>query len=842
MSAIPRIFLISASFMLWVNSAPAQETRHLFAPQTTGAAQKPALPGLPVARHDVPVMTPETTQAVLAALDKKIAIPTSPLADYYARRTGEELPQFGYDLFTQSGDGNAGTKTNNAPPMGAVQDDFILHSGDRLSLTFRGQRSHTQIVTIDSTGRLLVDDLLPITAAGRSIAQVRNELRAQAGLRHNTEIFLALESVRQADILVLGHVRAPGRKNMTVFSNVMEALNAAGGIDYTGSLRQIKLVRDGRSRIIDLYDLLLHGGDHNDITLRHGDRIVVPPLGPTVAVAGHVKRPGIYEIRPVLHNRPHVPQPASETLSLQDMLYLAGGTIRPGQNRFLHLHVTESGHDKGDEIRDPHKPIFADGAVLMVAPADEMRAGMVTLRGHTRKPGLHAITKAKTLSALLADGQAFGDDIYPLAGVIVRQDRKNMTRRLIDFAPVLLQDRRYDRALKEGDEIHLFSRAQIMALGAEKPDVEPVSSASPTSDHHISPAAALPADAHAITDKDIVTFLRERAAFTRGAVRHAGSWPVAEGVTLSQLIAVSGGLTLEAHKGNIELTRRHAAREHDASRRQTIDYTQDEAAAIAIAPGDSLHVKQKFPRVADSSVQITGEVTNPGHYDLMPGDRLSDLLRRAGGLSDNAYPPGAIFSRGSERRLEENRFRAQAQDLEMKLAAALKQKDEPDGTQIAVVQDLIAQLKQAEAIGRITVEADPGVLAVDPDLDILLEPGDRIHVPQRPLTVRVAGEVLSPASLQFRKDRTARDYIMQAGGYSWHADKNRAFVVYPDGSAQPLAVGSWNHNPVFVPPGATIIVPRDPKPFDFIETARDVSQILSNLAITGIFIDDIRND
>lgn len=124
---------------------------------------------------------------------------------------------------------------------------------------------------------------------------------------------------------------------------------------------------------------------------------------------------------------------------------------------------------------------------------------------------------------------------------------------------------------------------------------------------------------------------------------------------------------------------------------------------------------------------------------------------------------------------------------------------------------------------------------------MLLEKGDRIYIPKRPLTVRVSGEVLSPASLQFRSSKTAEDYINEAGGLTHNADKKRIFVLYPDGSAQPLVTGPWQHNPVLIPPGATVMVPHDPEPFSFIQTAKDVTQILTNIAVTGIFIDDIRD-
>jgi protein involved in polysaccharide export with SLBB domain len=261
--------------------------------------------------------------------------------------------------------------------------------------------------------------------------------------------------------------------------------------------------------------------------------------------------------------------------------------------------------------------------------------------------------------------------------------------------------------------------------------------------------------------------------------------------------------------------------------------------------GDTIRVGQTFRRVEDNHVLLAGEVKNPGSFDLLPGDSLKTLIERAGGLSEQAYPAGAIFSRASERKREEVRFKSQARDLEMKLAASLEETDadkKPDPKEIAIARELILEMKQTEAVGRITVEADPGVLASQPQLDILLEGGDRIFIPKRPLNVRVAGEILSPAALQFRTEKTPKDYIAEAGGFTYNADKDRAFVVYPNGSAQPLAVSSWNHNPAFVPPGSTIIVPRDPKPYSFMDGAKDLSQILASLATTAIFAEDLADD
>jgi protein involved in polysaccharide export with SLBB domain len=312
--------------------------------------------------------------------------------------------------------------------------------------------------------------------------------------------------------------------------------------------------------------------------------------------------------------------------------------------------------------------------------------------------------------------------------------------------------------------------------------------------------------------------------------------------------AAAGGLTLEANTSNIEVTSNVQGEGHQdggrsGTERVMIDFRDTDPATVAMAPGDAVRVNQKFRKTEGQSVMIIGEVSHPGRYDLLPGDTLGKLLERAGSITDHAYPPGAIFSRESDRKAEEARFRAAARELERAVAAASEKKDNPPDTQqIAMARDLANELREVEAVGRITVEADPTVLKTNPAQDILLEPGDKIYIPRRPLTVRVHGEVLSPANLQFRESKKPTDYIAEAGGMTYYADDDRTFVLYPDGSAQPLMVSAWNHKATFIPPGSTIVVPRDPKPFDFLTSARDFTQILSNLAITGIFISDLGED
>lgn len=762
----------------------------------------------------------------------------SALEDLYVQRTeAKTLSQFGYDLFGPSNSfpGNSFYDKQNDTstlPSGAVQDDFVLGAGDVLDVMFTGQRNGRERYTINAQGTLVIDDFAPIPAAGKTIAQLRSALQSEAMSQHNTQAFVSLAQVRQVGALVIGHVKYPGRKRLSAFHTVIDALMQAGGIEKTGSLRQIKLVRDGRSVLIDIYDLLLHGNAMGDLNIRDGDRIIVPPVGPTVAVAGEVKRPGIYELLPERTGMRHEPEKNGQNLSLNEMLELGGGVLSPGQNRFLKLEPTNAGEEKATDIHAPFTPVFGNGSILMVSKGEAKRAGTIELTGHTRRPGLYALSKAKSLSALLSSESLLGHDIYPLIGVIERWDDEQLTHKMINFPLRLVLKGDYDRSLKDGDVVHLFSNAQITNLRT--------SSADETVPDDLKIEASYSAkelESDTIKDEGLAAFLRERSAFVRGAVRKPGPYPVDDQVSLDSLLAVAGGLSLEANTSNIEITSDLAAR---STQRSRINFAETNPKEVMIGPGDSVRVNQKFKKIEDKSILIMGEVRNPGRYDLLPGDQLSDLLERAGGFTAQAYPAGAIFSREAERRAEESRFRMQAREIKRSIASALEMDSEKvSPAKIAEARALAEELENVQGVGRITVEADLGRLRAEPALDILLEAGDRIYIPKRSLHVRVRGDVLSPASLQFREGKDPLDYIHEAGGFSFHADKDRTFVLYPDGSAQPLHVSPWNHRAAFIPPGSTIVVPRDPEPFDFIQSAKDISQILSNLAITAVFIDDV---
>ncbi len=762
---------------------------------------------------------------------------------WYAGRIVEELKQFGYDTLEN--------KAAHAPPnpMGAVADDYILGTGDRLQITLRGQINDTRTAEIDKSGRLIIEHFAPLPAAGRRFADIREELSARTTSNwHDTQIYLALDAPRQIDVLLIGHVKNPGRKTLSVYHSVMDALAESGGIEKTGTLRRIKLIRDGRTLMIDLYGLLIHGQSAADIRLQDDDRIVIPPIGPTLAIAGDVKRPAIYEIPQDLEGMWHAPEERSAALSLNDALALAGGTLGPGENRALHLFPSSNGEEHVRSIDNPFAPALSDGSILRIDQGRDLRKGTIELAGAVLKPGIYTLDEHPSLARLLSDTAVTGRKIYPLFAVIERWDAHTMQPEYLHFSPRGVLQKHFDRRLADGDTVHLFDGDTIAAYAAPQENAK-----EPTAEDNVTEEGSRaedPADDTNTNGTDLPpllqSYIADHTVHVHGAVRRAGDYPASTGATLEDLIAAAGGFTRKADKARIEIT--SAAQGQDLQkgrtglRREWINASQTDPADISLTAGDTVRVASIPRAAAPESVRLAGEIKTPGDYGILPGETLSELIERAGGLTDFAYPDGTIFSRESARRAERSRFENAARELEQAAARAATTGKDVNETRIALVRDLAQELKDARPAGRITVEADPEILSRSPELDIMLEPGDRIYIPRRPLNVRVTGEVLSPAALQFRSGKSAQDYIMEAGGFTWHADKDRAFVVYPDGSAQPVETGIWTRTALMIPPGSTLIVPRDPKPFDFIESARDITQILSNLALTGIWLDDIGDD
>lgn len=328
---------------------------------------------------------------------------------------------------------------------------------------------------------------------------------------------------------------------------------------------------------------------------------------------------------------------------------------------------------------------------------------------------------------------------------------------------------------------------------------------------------------------DLLPFLLEYAVSLEGEVRVPGVYPVVSGAKVESLLRAAGGVTLDADSDAVEMTGSDGKRVSGMSLRQLTQST--------LNPGDVIRIAGRVSQREVGVIKVSGEVLRPGRYDIRRGERLSELLKRVDGLTPEAFPYGAVFTRERVRVAEEAGYRRAALELEQSIPSVLAQASGAEAEQarqaLPFLQGLITSLRSTRAVGRVVVEVDPTVLSARPELDFVLEPGDELIIPKRPSHVTVSGEVLNPSSVMFKSGMSARDYIRMSGGETPAAELSSAFVIYPNGESEPLRLGRFSDGSVPIPPGSTIVVPRDPQPFNFLTTTRTVVSLLSDLALSA---------
>lgn len=771
--------------------------------------------------------------------------PLSHTEAFFAARLGQTLRQFGYDSFRAD--------PSPVPVLGALPDDYVIGRDDELVLALRGRTRTTLNLRVLRDGTILPPDLPPLPAAGHRLRELRAELEARiARDMPGTEVFLTIGQVRQIAVFVGGEVQRPGVQALTALSSVLDALQQAGGVRKTGSLRAIRVEGPQGTRIVDLYAVIAGEQGAADLSLREGERILVPALGGVVAVAGEVTRPGIYEL------------PAGASAApLATVLRLAGDPLRPAGNRFLVQGTDAAGRRSFTEI-SPRDQMRRGDSVL-VQPGADVIANQMRLAGHVAAPITRAVGRGgANLRSLLSDPRLVLPDPYARLAVILRFDPATRMRRFVPFDLARVMQGGTNPALAEGDEVILLSNADVAWLAS--PPVQralrgeaPAADACPALMQLAIAARSAPARfAHArgagfpdfgaadcpqvFRDyPPLLSFLLDTAVLLIGEVRQPGLFPVQDDTGLDLLLAAAGGVTDGADLSAIELAREPSDQSGAIPLTRTLlDLRSRNFRAVRLSPRDVVRIPRSFTDREVGPVTLLGEVVRPGVYDIRRGERLSELLARAGGLTPQSYAYGTVFTRESVRTRQQEGFQRAARELESSLIQVATGQATSGGAGPAMDlgslvnagRELAGTLRQAQAAGRMVVEANPVVLAARPELDVLLEPGDLIVIPKRPNEVTVVGAVLNPGSLQFTSGWRAADYLRAAGGPQRFADTSRAFVVLPNGQSAPAGLSGWQAGGPPVPPGSLVVVPQDPSPFETRGLIRDLTQVLSQVTIS----------
>ena len=820
-----------------------------------------------------------------------------PLEQDYCLRAHEALVQFGYETFD-------GVRTPSVLVNGTIPDDYRLGIGDELVVTLRGQANGANRVVVDREGHVTVQNLPPITAAGRTFGELRDELQARIRAAYvGTEVFMSLGSVRLVAVSVLGEVTQPGIHQLTGLSTILDALAQAGGVKKTGSLRRVTVLRNGGSFTLDLYNLIVNGTLDRNLALYEGDRIVVPTIGATVAVAGKVKRPGIYEMAP-----------GRTAASVGEAVALAGGTLRPQGSRITAYSFDATGRSTVQEGLGASTAI-PDGTLLRVDYGEEVKVGIVELIGAVHAPSTRSIAAAPSIRALVGSTDNLLPDAYAPFAVLETTDSGSLSRRLfaVDLQRILAGQQDY--TLRDGDKLYVLTVADIQFLSSapvqrviasrakvvdDRPDdltqkltgqiqnlteqlhvanrkiellaagedrnavrrdpparcrgldalaqvvsttrsgrfdnaIQATAAAAQQGDPTTptatatSPVEPVPCPVLFEQNAALLTFSLEHVIAISGEVRTPGAYPVVDGAPIATVVSAAGGVTRTADLKRVEITRSTISA--GQATRSSIDLSGAQAATTLVNPGDIVRFNPVFTDRESGPVLLAGDFVHPGYYEIRRGETLSEIMIRAGGLTAQAYPYGAVFTRESVKRAQQEGFAKASRELSATAVFATT-KGELNAGAAGALQALTDQIARTPAVGRVVIEADPTVLQVRPEFDTVLEPGDTIFMPKRPNSVLVLGDVLNPGALQFRSGSTADEYITRAGGFERSADRSRLFLIFPNGSAQPISTSVWNYSPVQIPPGSAIVAPKNAAPLNLLAVTGSVAQLVSQIAIT----------
>lgn len=681
---------------------------------------------------------------------------------------GARLQRFGCDAFL-FGTGNA----NQLPIDIPVGPDYVLGPGDGIQLNLWGSQPNRLNEAIDPQGKIALPEAGTITINGMTIADAQKAIQAQLDTQFKDEhAEISLGRVRTVRVYIVGDVQRPGAYDVSSLSTPLGALFAAGGPTNRGSLRILKQYRGSvMVRQFDLYDFLLKGVRSDDRMLP-GDTLLVPPVGPEVTIEGMVHRPAIYELN------------GEQTLS--QVLDLAGGVLRTAslkevkvQRIVAHESRTMLSLNLSGDPAQVQQQLAAfkveSGDDVVVAQILPYTQKTVFLDGHIYRPGLYPFRQGMTVSDLVHSQDVLPEPADRAEIVHLVPPDYHPETILFDLKDAL--DGKISIPLQPFDLVRVYGRYQ--------------------------------------RDAPTVTI--------DGDVLRPASYPMSEGMTVADLVRMAGGFTRSAYRAEADLSSYVI---EDGKRvlvgHQVVDVAKalggDQAANVVLKPGDVLGIRRLAGwQDIGSMVTINGEVQFAGAYALTPGERLSSVLKRAGGFTRDAYPPAAVLERVQVRELAE---KARQQMITRVENTPIQYRQGTMDEQAAAAMELSLERQKDEALAALRSEPVSGrlVINISADIkswentpaDIELRAGDVLTIPKRPNFVVVDGQIFNPGAISYVPGRTVLWYLRRTGGPTRIADKRNIYVLHADGSVTPRQGGPWGRSDfdrMRMRPGDTILVP-----------------------------------
>jgi len=792
------------------------------------------------------------------------------LYDMYVQASTHQRPneRFGLEIFRS---------TSNDPqaiPMDLpVGPDYVIGPGDTLEIDLWGGVSRRLFRVVDREGRVSLPETGPLLVSGRNLGDTQEALQQVLRTQYrDISADVSVSKLRTVRVYVVGDVAEAGAYDISSLSTPLNALFAAGGITARGSLRALKHYR-GKQLIeeVDAYDLLLHGVRPDMHRLENGDTLLVPSLGPQVTVDGMVRRPAIYELRGE-SSLADVLELAGGILPTATLRHVEVQRVEAHEKRtMMTLDLTPTGNaDSAKKQLDAFR--ISDGDEVHIFPIAPYNEDAIYIQGHVLRPGRYSYKQGMNLSDLIGSYKDLLPEPAPHYAEIVRLNPPDFHPSVESFdLSAALANPASAPKLQPLDTVRVFSRydfepAPEVWIGGEvrQPGKYRTSGQAHLRDAvylagGVTPDASLdsaqlfrtqpdgtmkilsvdlrealggnPVDNLVMQPRDRLLIHRNSSrvdpptVFIKGEVAKPGRYPLTTNMRVEDLVRVAGGLKRSAYTESADLMRFESNSSHKApGDRLEVDLDAamkgDPKTDVPLRDGDILTIRQ-LPRWTDigASIAVRGEVLHPGTYGIGPGERLSSVLARSGGLGPEAYPYGAVLMRREVRELQlkshmELVERVKAEQVTLK---ALPENDADQKnaklTAIGQTEATLAQLQTSAPIGRVVIHIPPDTKNwQNTAADVQVRDGDVLFVPKKAGYVMVNGQVFNPTAVSYRPGQSARWYLSQAGGVTQIADKKAVFVIRADGSviaAKNNSSGWWGGDPMSTTlrAGDTIVVP-----------------------------------
>ncbi|WP_214228842.1 SLBB domain-containing protein [Pedobacter sp. B4-66] len=644
----------------------------------------------------------------------------------------------------------------------ATPKSYVIGPDDELLVDLSGDNEVNYKLKVSPDGTIRLQYVGLISVGGLTIEQATSKIRSSMAGTYpslksgRTSVAITLGNIRSIKVTVIGEVVKPGSYTVPSLFTVFNALYESGGPNRNGSFRKIQVVRNNKVvSTIDVYDFLLNGIQQNNIRLQDQDVINVPVYQTRVEMAGEVKRPALYE--------------ALNTESLEDMVRFAGGFSNDAYTAQIKVLQKTNKERKITDVQadDYNKYNPLNGDKYVVEAILDRFENRVEIAGAVFRPGQFELDDNLTLKQLIAKADGLKEDAFLNRGYISRLNADNSLSLLSFDVAKVLAGTEADVKLQREDKVTISS----------------------------------------------IFDLREEYKVTiQGEVRQPGTFEFGDNMNLEALIQMAGGFKEGATPNRIEISRRIKNSDATSASAQTAEVftvNVDQNLKIqekdfTLKPFDIVSIRSSESYQVQRQIKVEGEVLYPGTYTITKKDeRISDIIKRAGGLSPLAYVEGASLKRtgGAEARAADSLERRKEEKEKLMNLQRLKQSGAKDTTTIE--KDL--QVLRSDLVGIDLVRILKKPLSRN---DLIVEDGDVIRVPKELQTVRVTGEVLKPNSIVFIKGRSFKGYVDGAGGYSYNAYKRGAYIVYSNGSVAAAKKFLFFNNYPQVKPGAEIFVPK----------------------------------